>query len=204
MRSGSVTAIRRHETCGPDAAQRHPHRRAVVRPVVVAISQHTQWKCNPELRQSVADRSFVPDVGGDYVSVTTSAVGANSSGSSQANQFLGGVLGGYNWQTGPWVFGVEGDWSSIANARNPDQITTLEASYLASAKSSRRSNEPLVQWPVVVLKRGSLIILACGLKVCTSTAEPSVTIFPRPFSTAVSYPQGRTTTSVNTRSTERA
>ena len=143
-------------------------------------------------------------VGGDYVSVTTSAVGANSSGSSQANQFLGGVLGGYNWQTGPWVFGVEGDWSSIANARNPDQITTLEASYLASAKSSRRSNEPLVQWPVVVLKRGSLIILACGLKVCTSTAEPSVTIFPRPFSTAVSYPQGRTTTSVNTRSTERA
>src|SRR5438876_616920 len=22
---------------------------------------------------------------------------------------LGGVQGGYNWQTGPWVFGVEGD-----------------------------------------------------------------------------------------------
>jgi outer membrane immunogenic protein len=23
--------------------------------------------------------------------------------------FVGGVQGGYNWQTGPWVFGVEGD-----------------------------------------------------------------------------------------------
>ena len=23
--------------------------------------------------------------------------------------FVGGIQGGYNWQTGPWVFGVEGD-----------------------------------------------------------------------------------------------
>src|ERR1700710_645476 len=23
--------------------------------------------------------------------------------------FVGGVQGGYNWQTGPWVFGLEGD-----------------------------------------------------------------------------------------------
>lgn len=62
-------------------------------------------------------------VGGDYINATTSAVGGNSSGSGQTNRFLGGILGGYNWQTGPWVFGVEGDWSSIAYLGNPNLFT---------------------------------------------------------------------------------
>jgi outer membrane immunogenic protein len=36
---------------------------------------------------------------------------------------LGGVQLGYNWQTGPWVFGVQGDfaWAGIkANGADPD------------------------------------------------------------------------------------
>src|ERR1700730_7767890 len=36
--------------------------------------------------------------------------------------FLGGVQLGYNWQTGPWVFGVQGDfaWSGLnANGADP-------------------------------------------------------------------------------------
>ena len=35
--------------------------------------------------------------------------GSVGSNPTKPSGFVGGIQGGYNWQTGPWVFGVEGD-----------------------------------------------------------------------------------------------
>jgi len=38
--------------------------------------------------------------------------GLNSSGSTSGmSGFIGGIQGGYNWQNGPWVYGVESDFN---------------------------------------------------------------------------------------------
>jgi len=37
------------------------------------------------------------------------AWGSVDNNPTKPSGFVGGVQGGYNWQTGPWVFGVEGD-----------------------------------------------------------------------------------------------
>lgn len=44
--------------------------------------------------------------------------------------FTGGVEGGYNFQAGPWVFGVEGDWTSL-DVKNTSQ-RILQSSALTS------------------------------------------------------------------------
>lgn len=35
--------------------------------------------------------------------------GTVDNNATRPSGFVGGVQGGYNWQTGPWVFGIEGD-----------------------------------------------------------------------------------------------
>jgi outer membrane immunogenic protein len=45
------------------------------------------------------------DTFGDLAGVAGGRLGVNSEG------FLGGVQLGYNWQRGPWVFGIEGEFS---------------------------------------------------------------------------------------------
>ena len=42
--------------------------------------------------------------------------------------FEGGVQAGYNWQNGPWVFGVEGDVRDLAAAGSPTSSATPPAS----------------------------------------------------------------------------
>src|ERR1700716_43351 len=37
------------------------------------------------------------------------ACGSVDNNPTKPSGFVGGAQGGYNWQTGPWVFGVEGD-----------------------------------------------------------------------------------------------
>src|SRR4051812_37348640 len=39
--------------------------------------------------------------------------------------FIGGVQGGYNWQTGNWVWGVEGDWSWTDSRRQVISTSTI-------------------------------------------------------------------------------
>jgi outer membrane immunogenic protein len=51
----------------------------------------------------------VGGVFGDW-SYTTPAVAFNSA-TNKVSGVLGGPTLGFNWQTGPWVLGVEGDWS---------------------------------------------------------------------------------------------
>ena len=64
-------------------------------------------------------------VGGQNVEVKSSFSAAAYSSSSSANNFLGGTLAGYNWQTGTWVVGVEGDWSLIDNRAYLPSLFTL-------------------------------------------------------------------------------
>jgi outer membrane immunogenic protein len=42
------------------------------------------------------------------------AWGSVDKNQTKPSGFAGGVQGGYNWQTGPWVFGVEGDIEATA------------------------------------------------------------------------------------------
>jgi outer membrane immunogenic protein len=55
-------------------------------------------------------------IGGQNVGVDISQTAGGLSASSSSNNVLGGALAGYNWQTGVWVYGVEGDWSLIRNS----------------------------------------------------------------------------------------
>jgi outer membrane immunogenic protein len=47
--------------------------------------------------------------------VETFETGNAFSHSFTTNNFLGGALAGYNWRSGAWVAGIEGDWSLIRN-----------------------------------------------------------------------------------------
>jgi outer membrane immunogenic protein len=51
--------------------------------------------------------SLTNSVFGPVVGAPLPAAAASNSGSG----FLGGVQAGYNYQMGPWVFGIEGDWT---------------------------------------------------------------------------------------------
>jgi outer membrane immunogenic protein len=59
-------------------------------------------------------------------------------GSVDADGFLGGLQIGYNWQTGPWVFGVEAQFSwsdlsgSAASTGIPGVIANVDVDYLGS------------------------------------------------------------------------
>jgi outer membrane immunogenic protein len=64
-------------------------------------------------------------VGGQHVDSQSSSSATGLSGSSSANNFLGGALAGYNWQTGAWVVGIEGDWSLINNSALHPNLFTL-------------------------------------------------------------------------------
>jgi outer membrane immunogenic protein len=64
-------------------------------------------------------------VGGQHVDSHLSSSTIGLSGSSSANNFLGGALAGYNWQTGTWVVGIEGDWSLINNSALHPNLFTL-------------------------------------------------------------------------------
>jgi outer membrane immunogenic protein len=54
-------------------------------------------------------------IGGQNVRTDVSRIGTGPSFSSSTDNVLGGALAGYNWQTGVWVYGIEGDWSLIRN-----------------------------------------------------------------------------------------
>jgi hypothetical protein len=47
------------------------------------------------------------------------------------NGVIGGVLAGYNWQAGPWVFGVEGDfgWTDAHGTGQAQAPVTLPNTY---------------------------------------------------------------------------
>src|SRR5437879_11590103 len=62
---------------------------------------HAPYTVNPPLRVSWAGPYPGANLGWAWGSVENNP--------TKPSGFVGGVQGGYNWQTGPWVFGVEGD-----------------------------------------------------------------------------------------------
>jgi outer membrane immunogenic protein len=60
----------------------------------------------------------------DITSTSTGFVAISGSGTMQASGGTGGLLAGYNWQTGSWVLGVEGDVSYLGLAGSQDMIAT--------------------------------------------------------------------------------
>lgn len=60
-------------------------------------------------------------------SVDAAAINGISGGGSSKGGFTGGVEGGYNWVSTPWLFGVETDWEAFDVSEHNDHRTVNSA-----------------------------------------------------------------------------
>lgn len=94
------------------------------------------------------------------------ALGSLTSHDETKSGFIGGVEGGYNYQMGNWVFGVEADWSSL-DLKNSNQ-KTLVSPLLVSPPITYSLNQQIrTDWMVSLRPRigyawGPLMVYGTG------------------------------------------
>jgi outer membrane immunogenic protein len=82
----------------------------------------------------------VPTYASPYYNWTGLYLGINGGGGWGASELRGGLVGGtagFNWQFGPWVFGLEGDadWSSVNNGTGcPAAICDVSNNWLSTVR----------------------------------------------------------------------
>ena len=57
--------------------------------------------------------------GGESFSGHAQSLTTGAGGDTSASRWAAGLYGGYNWQSGPWVFGIETDWTHTFVPNNP-------------------------------------------------------------------------------------
>jgi len=62
-------------------------------------------------------------IGYSFNDATVKAVDLSISQSGSDNSGAGGIHGGYNFQTGPWVYGLEADWTADFAGESTDLFT---------------------------------------------------------------------------------
>ncbi|NWG23106.1 MAG: porin family protein [Pseudorhodoplanes sp.] len=77
------------------------------------LSRRPVYKAPPPVAQIYNWTGFYigGHIGGAFGSEEVTGLPAGFTGKTDPDGFIGGAQAGYNWQSGNWVFGIEGDWS---------------------------------------------------------------------------------------------
>lgn len=67
------------------------------------------------------------DVGGTSRSGDNTNIATDVAHTSSSHGWETGVYGGYNWQSGPWVYGIEGDWTHSFINKAQDDLDMFSA-----------------------------------------------------------------------------
>jgi outer membrane immunogenic protein len=104
-----------------------------------------------------SDVSNSTDAGGYFFPANVAGLNAAGSFGTSDDGFTGGGQIGYNWQTGIWVLGVEGDFSALITK---SQNTLIIPFVTVPANGTRIDNQIETDWFATI--RGRLGVVAYG------------------------------------------